>query len=147
MLTRIHFGLPALADHSGMKFSLWGYFWSIIWRILTDIWSLDCVKCFVAFHESHIMAYVCYDSFHIYIRMWNYLCQQRDFIHNWLRVAQQQAQIHTEAMEAHFVQESSLTHWFSVRMHRICRYELKICESNWAKRWASVASVGTFLLQ
>ncbi len=37
MLTRIHFGLLALADQSGMKFSLWGYFWYIIWRILTDM--------------------------------------------------------------------------------------------------------------
>ncbi len=37
MLTLFHFGLPALADQSGIKFSLWGYFWSIIWRILTEL--------------------------------------------------------------------------------------------------------------
>ncbi len=31
--------LPALADQSGMKFSLWGYFWSIIWINLTVFWN------------------------------------------------------------------------------------------------------------
>ena len=46
MLTPIHFGLLALADQSGMKFSLWGYFWSIIWRILTDMDKL-CIFVYV----------------------------------------------------------------------------------------------------
>ncbi len=54
MLTRIHFGLPALADQSGMKFSLWGCFWSIIWRILTDVRIL-CEHQMCCFSCHHII--------------------------------------------------------------------------------------------